>query len=89
MELIRKVSSKFTHELLVCRIQLLFEWLEGLRSIGELPFDNFRMAAVSLRNVLRCFAIRLVLVEDDGIEKGKDKKRVQIVLFSRSGMGER
>lgn len=47
MELIRKVSSKFTHELLVGRIQLLFEWLEGSRSIEELPFDDFRMVAGS------------------------------------------
>jgi hypothetical protein len=47
VELIRKVSSKFTHELSVGRIQLLFEWLEGLRSIEELPLDNFRTVAGS------------------------------------------
>jgi len=47
MELIRKISSKFTHELSVGRVQLLFKWLENLRSIEELPFDNFRMVTRS------------------------------------------
>ena len=43
MQLIRKVSSKFTHKLVVSRIQLLLEWLEDLCSGEKLPFDNFRM----------------------------------------------
>ena len=43
MKLIRKVPSKFTHELVVSRIQLLLEWLKDLRSSEELPFDDFRM----------------------------------------------
>ena len=47
MKFIRKVSPKLTHELSIGRIQLLFEWLEGLRSTEELPFDNFRMVAGS------------------------------------------
>ena len=45
MELIRKVSPNFTHELSVSRIQLLFEWLEALRSSEELPLDDSCMVA--------------------------------------------
>ena len=47
MKPVRKVSLKFTHELSVSRIQLLFKWLEGLRSAEELPFDNVRVVAGS------------------------------------------
>jgi len=45
MKFIRKISPKFTHELSVTRIQLLLEWLEGLRRTEELPFNNFCMVA--------------------------------------------
>lgn len=51
MKLIRKVSSKFTHELPVGRIHLLFEWFKGLRSAEELPFDNIRTVAGSGSNL--------------------------------------
>jgi len=51
MKLIREVSSKFTHELSVGQTQLLFKWLENLRSIEELAFDSFRVATRSRGNL--------------------------------------
>ena len=47
MKLIRKVPPKITHKLPVIRIQLVFEWLEGLSSSEKFPFDKFCMVARS------------------------------------------
>lgn len=47
MKLVREVLPKFTYELSISRIQLLFKWFEGLSSTEEFPFDNFRVVAGS------------------------------------------